>query len=220
MQELQQITTDVQAFVTEAKVPAIASRDDYARAGDMVKLAQTKLRNLEDKRLEMTRPLDQSKKLIMDEFRKLTEPIDKFIAEAKGAMITFARAEQARQAEEERKERERIAAEERERARLAEEERKKAEAEGIPDLGEPMHKPVDVPQPAPVAPKVEDIKTQRGSIATATVKSNWQYEIVDAKAVPRDYCEPSRDHIRQAILAGTREIPGIRIYDAGTLAIR
>ena len=83
-----------------------------------------------------------------------------------------------------------------------------------------MHKPVDVPQPAPVAPKVEDIKTQRGSIATATVKSNWQYEIVDAKAVPRDYCEPSRDHIRQAILAGTREIPGIRIYDAGTLAIR
>ena len=228
MQELEQIAVETNALIAENRAMVVDSTESYRHAGDLTKVALNQLKQLEEARLEMTRPIDKAKAVIMARHKEIAEPLQKFVDGMKQTMLTFARAEQARQAEADRLERERLAAEERLRQKAERErveaQRKQDEADGIPDLGEPMHKPVEstiaATIPTPPTPKVQDIKTQRGTVATASVKQNWQYEIVDAKAVPRDYCEPSRDHIRQAMAAGVREIPGVRIYDAGNIQIR
>lgn len=225
------VIKDVEQFQTTLAPLVIKSAEDYASAGDTLKRVANKVRELEDKRMEMTRPLDTSKKLIMDEFKKLTAPLEAFINSSKKAMLDWNRAEQSRIAEEQRIAREKAEKEARERAAAeakAREEavakaRAEAEAVGIPE-GFLDDEPAPAPQAvAPVEvplPPVPDMKTKRGAVSTTTIKENWQYEIIDPDAVPRQYCEPSRDHIRQSILAGTREIPGIRIYDAGTVQIR
>lgn len=222
-QALAPVVRETQAFQASLKPLEVSSLADYSKAGDAVKMVSNKIKELESKRLDMTRPLDQSKKLIMDEFKRITEPLEKFVNETKATMLAFHRKEQARIAEEQRIAREKAEAEERERqarARLeAAKNVKEAEDLGLPSalFEEPTTDEPTAPAPVPVA---EAPKTQRGAYATATVKQNWQYEIIDPDAVPRQYCEPSHDHIRQSIIAGTREIPGVRIYDAGTLAIR
>lgn len=231
-QNLAPVIKDVEQFKTGLVVPSVESRDEYAKAGDAVKMVSNKVKELESKRLDMTRPLDQSKKLIMDEFKKLTEPLNRFIEDTKRNMLVWNRKEQERIAEEQRIAREKAAEEERKRiaaveeARKAAEEaaRKKAEDEGIPDGfldPEPVEEtpvaPIEAPKPAPV----EDVKTQRGSYATTTVKQDWKYQIVDVSAIPREYMTPDLAKITKAVRSnGVREIPGLRIYDAGNISVR
>ena len=222
-QALAPVVEEVQNFQATLRPIVITSASDYAEAGDIIKKVGNKVRELESKRLEMTRPLDLSKKLIMDEFKRLTDPLERFVNETKAVMLDFHRKETARIAEEQRIAREKAEAEARaaaEAKRIEDEKKTKAaEDMGLPSALFVEPEPEEVDLPLPLAPQTP-IKTQRGAVSTTTVKENWQYEIIDAAAVPRQYCEPSRDHIRQSIIAGTREIPGVRIYDAGTIQIR
>lgn len=219
IQEIAKVQAEVQQVIGTLVVQPVTSKDEYAKAGDVGKMVSNKIKELNEKRLEMTRPLDTSKKLIMAEFDKLIAPLERFVNDTKAAMLTFHRAEEARIAEERRKELERQKAEEDARRAREEAEKKAAEEAGVPDLGEPMYKKPENVQVAP-APLPEVKKTVRGDYATATAKANWQFEVLDPDEVPRQYCEPSKDHIRQAIAAGTREIKGVRIYDAGTISLR
>lgn len=223
------VVQETQAFQKGLEPITIGTRDDYAKAGDTVKMVSNKVKELEEKRFSMTRPLDDTKKQIMDEFKRITQPLEGFIAETKQTMLAWARAEQAREAERQRIERERIAAEEAKRQEeertAAEARRKEAEAMDVPsalldDEPEDETAPEPIAEAAQPEPEKATPKTERGSFATTTIKQNWTFEILDDKAVPRDFCEPSKDHIRQAIAAGAREIPGVRIWDAGTVAIR
>lgn len=71
---------------------------------------------------------------------------------------------------------------------------------------------------APVMPKPET--TTRTEDGSAYLKKTWAFEVVDAAAVPRDYCEPSEKIIRQAVAGGIREIPGVKIFEKVQTVIR
>lgn len=78
----------------------------------------------------------------------------------------------------------------------------------------------------------EEIKT--ASTPVAVPKSNfngyspnvkgttktWAFEITDAAQVPRQYMEINESLIRKAVQAGTRDIPGIKIFQKESLSIR
>jgi hypothetical protein len=49
--------------------------------------------------------------------------------------------------------------------------------------------------------------------ATNTLSKRWVCEIVDAAAVPREYCEVSQTKLNAAVKLGTREIAGCKIYE-------
>ena len=70
----------------------------------------------------------------------------------------------------------------------------------------------------PVVP-AQETKT-RTEAGTSYVKSIWKFEITDAAQVPRQYLVVSDQLVRQAVQAGAREIPGVRIYEDKTVQIR
>lgn len=49
-------------------------------------------------------------------------------------------------------------------------------------------------------------------IPTVSETKIWTYEIMDVSLIPRAYMEPSDKAISDAVKAGTRSIPGVRIY--------
>lgn len=75
--------------------------------------------------------------------------------------------------------------------------------------------------PAVISPVIpEATKVVRTAAAASFQRKEWKHEITDPEAVPRDYCDPSPARIREAIKAGIREIPGVRIYEDSTTVFR
>ena len=64
-------------------------------------------------------------------------------------------------------------------------------------------------QDAPVAKPATKIHTDAGRVNTAQI---WKYEIEDLNQVPRQLLTLDTYKVRQAMNAGERNIPGIRIY--------
>jgi len=48
----------------------------------------------------------------------------------------------------------------------------------------------------------------------------WTYEVIDVTSVPESYLAVDHAEVMAAIKAGTREIPGLRIYQDQTLAVK
>lgn len=64
----------------------------------------------------------------------------------------------------------------------------------------------------PAIPKTDTIvRTETGT--TAFAKRPWKFEIEDHEKVPREYCMPDNQKIRDAVKMGVREIPGVRIFE-------
>jgi len=67
---------------------------------------------------------------------------------------------------------------------------------------------------------VNDIKTQRGDVATTTVKKVWNFEIEDAKKIPREFLKVDETLIRSAVRDGARKIEGVYIFEDRQISIR
>lgn len=58
------------------------------------------------------------------------------------------------------------------------------------------------------------------STAVKGTTKTWAFEITDAAQVPRQYMEINESLIRKAVQAGTRDIPGVKIFQKESLSIR
>ena len=71
-----------------------------------------------------------------------------------------------------------------------------------------------------VVPIVAQSSTTRSlSGATAGVTMRWVFEVVDSDLVPRRFMAVNDLAVRDAIGAGAREIPGLRIFEKASLRI-
>ena len=80
---------------------------------------------------------------------------------------------------------------------------------------------VDAPQIPKMAPqpRVDTIaRTDDGS--SAFIKQPWVHEITNEADVPREYCSADPKKIKEAVKAGIRKIPGVRIYQDIQTTIR
>lgn len=68
--------------------------------------------------------------------------------------------------------------------------------------------PIEPPAPSAIVPKT--VKTEDGS--GVTFREDWDFEVVDANAVPREHMMPDEVKIRKLVRAGLRNIPGLRIF--------
>lgn len=48
---------------------------------------------------------------------------------------------------------------------------------------------------------------------TKGISTKWKMEVIDPTLVPREFCDPNEVKIREAMNSGTREIPGVRIFE-------
>lgn len=161
-------------------------------AVDQIVQIKALAKKIEEHRLSMTRPLDESKKAIMDWFRPATDYLEKAEALLKASVNVFNTAERKKQAEADAKHRRLEALE---RDRQAEEQRKtealleqadKAAAMGDMETAEVLEAQAIVAQEvaAPMAVLVPYVpeKTQG-----ASTRQNWKYRVVDAALVPREF---------------------------------
>lgn len=71
--------------------------------------------------------------------------------------------------------------------------------------------------PAPKAAALAPLKADSGS---AVVRHEWNATVVDPDAVPREYLVVDMAKVRAAVKDGVREIPGVRIEQVESLAVR
>jgi len=64
-----------------------------------------------------------------------------------------------------------------------------------------------------VAATPEVAKTLHSSIGFVASRMVWKHEVVTPDAVPRAYCIPDEALLREAVAAGVRTIPGVRIFE-------
>lgn len=125
-------------------------------------------------------------------------------------------------------ERRRLLAEEEERRRkaLEEERRKKAEeAERAREQGkEILAKAIEaapvVPPPVVVAKEAKPAPTASGG--TVSTREEWDFRIVDASLLPRDYLMPDEKTIRAVVKArkGNTQIPGVEVFTVADVTVR
>lgn len=191
----------------------VSNQDEYNTSGEYLKNVKSATKQLEDMRMSMTRPLDESKKRIMDFFRKPLDILTNAEEALKRARIAYSneqekkrREEEARLAEMARKEAEKLAA----RANAA-------EAKGNTEKAEMLRQKAQETEmitPA-VAPKVE-------KVAGISIMTTWKFRIVNPKLIPVEYMLPDEKTIGKMVRAGGGKwtIPGIEIYPEQTESVR
>lgn len=169
----------------------ITNQDEFLQAGDVLKLCKDKIKEVDEERKSYTAPLDEAKKRLMAKAKAITEPIEAYIDKINKAMSDWhITQDKIRKEEEERIEKEK------------DDYYKKCQEDGT------MPKDIDLMTKQPEA---IETKTTRGNIATTSMVETWDFEIINAEEVERQYCSPDERLIRQAIKSGVREIKGIKI---------
>jgi hypothetical protein len=184
--------------------PKIMDADDYRQALDLFKEGQAMLKAIDDRCADDIDFAHKEHKRLLAERDAIKKPVEEATKRIK-RMAGDWKAEEERKA---RLEALRLEAE----ARKAAEERKLQEAiaaEAAGDRGGAdaiMEETITLPPayvPPPV-PKVEGV----------VFREIWQFEIVDAAALPRDYLVPDEVRIGQVVRAmkGLANIPGVRAF--------
>ena len=93
---IEEIKTEALALVSANAFPAIANQDDFAKAGDVLKVIKNKVAAIEEKRLSYTTPLLKQQKLIKADFDKAAEPYVQFVEDLTNKMTEFWKAEKIR----------------------------------------------------------------------------------------------------------------------------
>lgn len=170
-------------------VAAVATDADLETAGEVQTRISKALKTLEAERKAVTAPLDDAKKQIMAQEKKLAKPLSDELARLKALTSAYA-TECARRIEEERRRRE-------------EEERRAAEAAVAAEDADPFGfsaapaEPVPAVQPLPL-PSMPHTSSNR-------MVERWDFEILDANAVPRELCSPDEKKIRAFLMSKKAE---------------
>ena len=178
---------------------------DYRAAGALDTAAKKAISELSKMRLNTTRQIDALKKNISEQEKALVADIAAEEARVNKLMVAYY-AKQARKREEEDR-------------RIAEQQRREAEAAAAAatpvnpfDFAATPETAAPVPVPATQVPRTD---TNRGS-------KTFNFRIVDATQVPREFCTPDERLIRayvkqQKTLTGgdeslVKQVPGILIF--------
>ncbi len=168
---------------------AVKSLDDMKEAADTLSLIKGLMDAIEQRRDEYVRPLNGHVKKINASFKVLVAPMEEANRTLRGKVVAYQR--------------------EQERIRLAKEEinRKRIEA-----AQEEMALKGELTEPVAMVEVHEPVKTYRSGFTTMSTRANWKWELEDLKKVPLEYLMIDSSKVGRVVKAGTRNIPGVRIY--------
>jgi len=110
----------------------------------------------------------------------------------------------------------RLELERREMEKKAEEERKRLQEQLDKEAREKGIEPVKLPEITIPKEKLE-VRTNQGLVHE---RKYWTFKIVDFEKIPREYLIVDSKKVNSAIRTGTREIPGLEIYQEVEIATR
>lgn len=245
--ELTPEVREVEAEATQALAAAteyrVTTQDQYTAAGDELGRIKAAQKRLDETRKGLTKPLDESKRRIMDFFRAPAEKLAQAEKAIKSACLTYQqeqdrirreeqrKADEAARKERERLERQRIAAEQKAREKEAELRRQAAEANAAErakieakmqaeaDKAAAKQTEIEERQAAVTAPVIHREPPKVEGMSTRKV---WKFRIKDAAAIPREYLAVDEVKIRKVVqaLKGDTQIAGVEVYSEESIASR
>jgi hypothetical protein len=199
-----------------AQSVVIKTPDEYSTALEEVK----SLMRFKTKIIELFRPSKEAahtawKSVIAIE-KVFTDKIDASEKLAKTAMLKYQEEEERKSIAEER----RLQAEADEKARK-ERERLQAQAAKAAESGKTEKAEALIERAEMVTPVAVVIESKI-QYAGQSVRSTWKAKIVDADAVPREWCVPDQKQLDAIAKStnGLKKIAGVEFYNEKTLAIR
>ena len=211
--QAKQLIEETEIVVAQAQTFAIATMIDYQLAGEELKMIKGRMKELDDLRKSMTRPLDEAKKHIIALFAPAEDGLKKAENLIKRAMLGYQQEQERKRQEEEAKLRKIAEDEQRRRNGLASKQAEKARARGEEDRAQEILDNVPV-IPTPVVlkeqPKVKGISTRKV----------WKFRIVDVSLLPREYMIPNEKMLLAFARAtkGTIPVPGVEFYAEEVIA--
>lgn len=168
--------------------PQVTNEPEQKQAEDLLIAARFAVKQAEEKRKELTGPLDESKKRIMDLFRPYIDRLNMGVSLLTNTLQKY-HAEKVQAAEAERL------------AQLEQQAACIAEAKDTGEVIEPLRQAI---APAPA-------KSSRSNLGTVTYREDYDIQIIDSNLVPRELCEPSLPRIRARVKSGVTDIPGVLV---------
>lgn len=219
--EIQAIVQRSPKVISWANALDIRTKDDLEDATHQLSEIANVRGKIEARRKFYTEPLNAILRAINAAAKRLDQPWANADLLARTKAKEWQRAEQ-RRIEEENARREREARQKRE---AEEKERREAEEKGAPPPPPPAPEPEPVREEAPAK-----------SVGTGTFKNEWAWELSDpalkregtdgpvrrsaATKVPDEFWVLDEKKIGKLVKAGTREIPGVRIFEDVGLSIK
>ncbi len=179
------------------QIAIINDVDGEARAAEMLKKVKTMYKTIENKRLELTRPLNEGLRNVNAMFKAYSAPLEEAERIIKAGMTKF-----RQQAEFQAKELLRLKAENEARQAIA----------TAQDTLDP--EAIKKAQEAELALKTANdaaprtVNTESGQVRYRKV---WKFEIIDAEQLPRAYLMPDEKKIKDTINLGM-PIAGVRSW--------
>jgi hypothetical protein len=206
--QFDQLTADITKLVAPAKAIAIADAAGQAHAVGMGKSIKDILKRIDEKRKELVQPI-KARASAIDAFAKqISAPLLEAEAHLKRQIGAFEDQERARRELELKRIREEQEAADRRKAELV------AKAtEGVTDETAKLMTAVKVD--AEFKEVRKDLRQEEKAVETSAMKGAklvWKFEVTNGTEVPREYMVIDEKKIREAVFAGAREIPGVRIY--------
>lgn len=185
----------------------------YGLYSDILKTVKQKIKIIDERRKEITKPLNDYVKERNAEFKPFIEFLESKKEIIEKEMLRFGR---------EKAEKLRIEAEQKRQDDLKrlkeEEELQRMKAELTENKIDSVKADVLAIKQKELAESEVKIQTSFKTSNTNTIISeNWDFEIIDEKQVPLDFCSPDPKKIKAAIKNGMKNIPGLRIFDKGKI---
>lgn len=192
------------------------------------------IKRLDEERLSLTRPLDESKKRIMAMFEAPKKRLQDAKSLLQKSLGDYTAAERKRIEEERKKaeEHQRAMAEQlrkeaEEKARIAAEAMAAAEAEcKTEDLEAAEALEQEAQAVAAAANSVENMAampaTPEHKLEGVSSRENWDFEIIDENLIPREYLIPDLKKIRGVVkaLKSGAKISGVKVFSTSTIVAR
>jgi hypothetical protein len=228
-----------QRQLTVAKEITIDSAPMYEAAADELKAIKKAAKELEDKRVGITKPIDEAKKAVMDLFRRPLEILGEAETVLKRAMITYAD-EQEKIRREEQAKLDAIAKAERERL-AAEAKAKQEEAERLAQAAQDSGDEQAFAQAAQAAAEAQVMEstvavmtaptatTAAAKVSGISARGVWKAECTDKIALIKfiaqndafinllDVNQSALNQLAKA-MKQTLNLPGVRAYEERSLA--
>ena len=159
----------------------ISDADSYATGGDLIKVSNSHKKKAEDRRKEITKPLNDLVKFLNGEFKPVTAAFDKVRSTIEKKMIVWQRQEEKRLAAEAEAERKRIEEEALERA--AQESTDEAQEEVLESAAEAGAKVVEE----------SGVGLKRGMYGSTGTRKSYETVVVDSKKFLSTIIDLSKD---------------------------
>ncbi len=204
-EEAKQLTNEVKTSLDFYKSDKfiIKSTEQYSLSADDLKTVHAQEKKISELRLSMTRPLDATKKAIMDFFRIP----EQYCADIKSAISNKRLEYQKEQDKIRQKEEDRVR-----RLQEAEATKLEARADKLKSEGRAEELRQEAQQIRETAPTISIPPVEKSEgIRTVT---NYKFEIIDATKIPSEYLIADEQKIGRVVRAtkGEITIPGIKIY--------